>query len=219
MKKLTKKVSVSVLSSKNLESDLIKLNSLPSVDYIHIDVMDGKFVRNKNNPFKTLYKMSNVLTKRLDVHLMVKNPLKDINYYAALNTEYITVHSELEKVDKYLDLIKEYGIKCGLAVNPETDISLIMPYLSKVDLILIMSVHPGKGGQKFIDDTTKKILKLKKILVSKRLNVKIEVDGGVNDKTISRAYFADILVSGSYVLSGETIEGINDKVNLLKSKE
>ncbi len=219
MKKLTKKVSVSVLSSKNLESDLIKLNSLPSVDYIHIDVMDGKFVRNKNNPFKTLYKMSNVLTKRLDVHLMVKNPLKDINYYAALNTEYITVHSELEKVDKYLDLIKEYGIKCGLAVNPETDISLIMPYLSKVDLILIMSVHPGKGGQEFIDDTTKKILKLKKILVSKRLNVKIEVDGGVNDKTISRAYFADILVSGSYVLSGETIEGINDKVNLLKSKE
>lgn len=219
MKKLTKKVSVSVLSSKNLESDLIKLNSLPSVDYIHIDVMDGKFVRNKNNPFKTLYKMSNVLTKRLDVHLMVKNPLKDINYYAALNTEYITVHSELEKVDKYLDLIKEYGIKCGLAVNPETDISLIMPYLSKVDLILIMSVHPGKGGQEFIDDTTKKILKLKKILVSKRLNVKIEVDGGVNDKAISRAYFADILVSGSYVLSGETIEGINDKVNLLKSKE
>lgn len=219
MKKLTKKVSVSVLSSKNLESDLIKLNSLPSVDYIHIDVMDGKFVRNKNNPFKTLYKMSNVLTKRLDVHLMVKNPLKDINYYAALNTEYITVHSELEKVDKYLDLIKEYGIKCGLAVNPETDISLIMPYLSKVDLMLIMSVHPGKGGQEFIDDTTKKILKLKKILVSKRLNVKIEVDGGVNDKTISRAYFADILVSGSYVLSGETIEGINDKVNLLKSKE
>mgnify|MGYP002534577586 CR=1 FL=1 len=219
MKKLTKKVSVSVLSSKNLESDLIKLNSLPSVDYIHIDVMDGKFVRNKNNPFKTLYKMSNVLTKRLDVHLMVRNPLKDINYYAALNTEYITVHSELEKVDKYLDLIKEYGIKCGLAVNPETDISLIMPYLSKVDLILIMSVHPGKGGQEFIDDTTKKILKLKKILVSKRLNVKIEVDGGVNDKTISRAYFADILVSGSYVLSGETIEGINDKVNLLKSKE
>ena len=163
--------------------------------------------------------MSNVLTKRLDVHLMVKNPLKDINYYAALNTEYITVHSELEKVDKYLDLIKEYGIKCGLAVNPETDISLIMPYLSKVDLILIMSVHPGKGGQEFIDDTTKKILKLKKILVSKRLNVKIEVDGGVNDKTISRAYFADILVSGSYVLSGETIEGINDKVNLLMSKE
>lgn len=219
MKKLTKKVSVSVLSSKNLESDLIKLNSLPSVDYIHIDVMDGKFVRNKNNPFKTLYKMSNVLTKRLDVHLMVKNPLKDINYYAALNTEYITVHSELEKVDKYLDLIKEYGIKCGLAVNPETDISLIIPYLSKVDLILIMSVHPGKGGQEFIDDTTKKILKLKKILVSKRLNIKIEVDGGVNDKTISRAYFADILVSGSYVLSGETIEGINDKVNLLKSKE
>lgn len=219
MKKLAKKVSVSVLSSKNLESDLIKLNSLPSVDYIHIDVMDGKFVRNKNNPFKILYKMSNVLTKRLDVHLMVKNPLKDINYYAALNTEYITVHSELEKVDKYLDLIKEYGIKCGLAVNPETDISLIIPYLSKVDLILIMSVHPGNGGQEFIDDTTKKILKLKKILVSKRLNVKIEVDGGVNDKTISRAYFADILVSGSYVLSGDTIEGINDKVNLLKSKE
>lgn len=200
-----KKISVSFLSSKNEEKDLLKL-SRSTADYIHVDVMDGRFVKKRNNPYKRLSKMANMISKRLDVHLMDKNPLKNINYYAALNTEYITVHAELEKLDKYLDLIKEYGIKCGLAINPETDISILMPYLSKIDLILVMSVHPGLGGQEFIDETIKKILKLKKMIVSRKLKIKISVDGGVNDEVVKRLDFVDIIVSGSYITSAEDFD-------------
>ncbi len=207
-----KKISVSFLSSNNKEKDILKLD-ISSADYIHVDVMDGRFVKNKNNPFKLLSKLSTIMTKRLDVHLMDKNPLKNINYYASLNTEYITVHAELEKVDKYLDLIKEYGIKCGLAINPETDISILLPYLSKIDLILIMSVNPGMGGQEFIDDSIKKILKIKKILVSKKLKIKISIDGGINDEIAKRLDFVDIIVSGSYVINGDNY---NEKIETLR---
>ena len=157
--------------------------------------------------------MSNTINKRLDVHLMDKNPLKNINYYASLNTQYITVHAELEKLDKYLNLIKEYGIKCGLAINPETDISILIPYLSKIDLILIMSVNPGRGGQPFIDDTIKKILKIKKMIVSQKLKIKISIDGGINDEVAKRLDFVDIIVSGSYILSGEDID---EKIELIR---
>ena len=200
-----KKVSVSFLSSKNEEKDLLKI-CRTSANYIHVDVMDGKFVKKRNNPYKKLAKMSNVLNKRLDVHLMEKNPLKNINYYASLNTEYITVHAELEKVDKYLDLIKEYGIKCGLAINPDTDISILIPYLDKIDLILIMSVYPGLGGQLFIEETLKKILKLKKMLTSKNLDIKISVDGGINEEVVKKLENVDVIVSGSYITNSEDFE-------------
>lgn len=207
-----KKISVSFLSSKNVERDLLRLNA-SSADYIHVDVMDGKFVRKKNKPYKKLVKLAGCLNKRLDVHLMEKNPLKNINYYASLNTEYITVHAEVEKVDKYLDLIKEYGIKCGLAINPDTDVSVVVPYLSKIDLILVMSVNPGMGGQEFIDSTIKKILKLKKILVSKKSKVKISVDGGIDDEVAKRLDFVDIIVSGSYVINSDDFD---DNIELLR---
>ena len=176
---MKKKVSVSFLSSKDEQKDIMKLNRT-SCDYIHVDVMDGRFVKKRHKPYKMIYKMGSSLTKRLDVHLMEKNPLKHINYFAALNSEYITIHVELDKVDKYIDLIKQYGIKCGLAISPDTDVSVLLPYLSKIDMILIMSVYPGRGGQEFIDDTIKKILKIKKMIVSKKAKVKISVDGGVN---------------------------------------
>lgn len=208
-----KKISVSFLSSKNEQRDLLKLNQ-SRADYIHVDVMDGRFVRKRNNPFKLLSKMSSTVTKRLDVHLMDKKPLKNINYYASLNTEYITVHAELEKIDKYLDLIKEYGIKCGLAINPETDISILIPYLSKIDLILVMSVNPGSGGQEFIDDTIKKILKIKKMIVSRKLKIKISVDGGINDEIAKRLDFVDIIVSGSYIINGENFD---ERIELLRT--
>ena len=209
---MEKKISVSFLSSKDEQKDILKINRT-SADYIHVDVMDGRFVKKKHKPYKMLYKMSNAVTKRLDVHLMEKNPLKNINYFAALNTEYITVHVELEKVDKYLDLIKEYGIKCGLAINPDTDVSILLPYLSKIDMVLIMSVFPGKGGQEFIDDTIKKILKVKKMIVSKKVKVKISVDGGVNDEVAKRLDFVDIIVSGIYITNSDNFE---EKINILR---
>ena len=143
---MKKKVSVSFLSSKDIINDLIDIEA-SSADYIHVDVMDGKFVKAKNLPFKYLDRMSYILKKRLDVHLMVKDPTKYIEKYATLNSEYITIHVELGDLDKYLEQIKSYGIKCGLAINPDTDINLLKDYLNKIDLILVMSVFPGAGGQ------------------------------------------------------------------------
>jgi ribulose-phosphate 3-epimerase len=202
---MQKKISISFLSSKDEQKDILKINRT-SADYIHVDVMDGKFVKKKHKPYKMLYKMNNMINKRLDVHLMEKNPLKNINYFASLNTEYITVHAELDKVDKYLDLIKEYGIKCGLAINPDTDVSILLPYLSKIDLIMIMSVYPGEGGQKFIEDTYKKILRVKKMIISKKVKIKISVDGGVTDEVAKKLDFVDIIVSGSYVTKSDNFE-------------
>ncbi len=221
---MQKKISVSFLSSKDEQKDILKINRT-SADYIHVDVMDGKFVKKKHKPYKMLYKMGNTVAKRLDVHLMEKNPLKHINYFAAMNAEYISVHVELDKVDKYLDLIKEYGIKCGLAINPDTDVSILLPYLSKIDLIIIMSVYPGKGGQPFIEDTYKRILKVKKMIVSKKVKVKISVDGGVTAEEAKKLDFVDIIVSGSYVTNSDNFEVAintlreNASKNTAKSKE
>lgn len=219
-----KKVSVSFLASKDEQRDILKINR-STADYVHVDVMDGKFVKKKHKPYKMLYKMGNFLNKRLDVHLMEKNPLKHINYFASLNTEYITIHVELDKVDKYIDLIKQYGIKCGLAINPDTDVSILLPYLSKIDMVLVMGVNPGLPGQEFIDDTIKKILKIKKIIVSKKVKVKISVDGGVDAEVAKRLDFVDIIVSGSYVTNSddfsEAVETLRENAsrNTKKAKE
>lgn len=219
-----KKISVSFLSSVNESKDILKLNNT-SADFIHVDVMDGRFVKKKHKPYKMLYKMGSEVTKRLDVHLMEKKPLKHINYFAALNTEYITVHVELDKVDKYLDLISQYGIKAGLAINPDTDESMLLPYINKVDLILVMSVYPGKGGQEFIEETTKRILRIKKILLKKKSKAKISVDGGVNAETAKKLDFADILVSGIYVTNSDDFESaiqtlrLNASLNTIKGKK
>ena len=208
-----KKISVSTLSSNNVEKDLNRIN-FSNADYIHVDVADGKFVNNKNNPFKLLKKMSSNLKKRLDVHLMDYRPRKNINRYAALNAEYITFHVEVGDTNKYIKQIKDYGIKCGLAINPDTDITLLEPFIDKIDLILIMGVYPGFGGQEFIKETTKRILKIKKMIVKSKRNIKITVDGGVNDVTSTGLDFADILVSGSYVLSGEDID---ERIEILRN--
>ena len=127
------KVSASFLSCKDLVKDLVKLNET-DVDYIHVDIMDGKFVKNKNLPFKLLDRLSYTLLKRLDVHLMVNKPNKFIEEYATLNSEYITIHVELPKevIDSSIELIKSYGIKCGLAIKPNTDINLLKDYLDRI---------------------------------------------------------------------------------------
>ena len=205
-----KKVSVSFLSSKNVLNDLIDLEA-SSCDYIHVDVMDGKFVKNKNLPFKILDRMSHIMKKRLDVHLMVVDPVKYIEQYATLNTEYITVHVELGEIDNYLDLIKSYGIKCGVAINPDTDLDLLKEYLDKIDLILVMSVFPGAGGQSFIEETTNRINIIKQMIGNR--NILINVDGGINDKTISKVDTSDIVVSGSYIINSDDFE---EKIKSLK---
>lgn len=208
---MKKKVSVSFLSSEDIIDDILEIEST-SADYIHVDVMDGKFVKKKFLPFKVLDRMSYVSKKRLDVHLMVKDPTNFIEKYATLNTEYITIHIELGDIDKYIEHIKSYGIKVGIAINPNTDISLLDKYYDIIDLILVMSVEPGLGGQKFIEETTSKIDMIKEKIGIR--NIVINVDGGINKETINKVTKSDIVVSGSYVVSSDNFE---EKIESLRA--
>ena len=194
------KVGVSILNSSNVKRDL-ELLSNTTCDYFHIDVMDKKFVTNKNDPYDILKCYENLYNKRLDIHLMCENPLPYINKYINLNTEFITIHIEIkEDIEKIINHIKEYGIKVGLAIKPSTDVRCIEPFLDDIDLVLLMSVEPGYGGQKFILSTERKVKELKDLIKNK--NILISVDGGIDNLTKEFVKEADILVSGSYVLKG-----------------
>lgn len=199
-------ISTSFLSSKDLIHDLRKLDQTDT-DYIHMDIMDGKFVKNKTMPFKEMKNIYKYTSKRLDVHLMVKNPKKYILDYASLNTEYITIHLELEEdVEESLKLIKSCGIKCGLAIKKATEVKELLPYLPLLDIILVMSVEPGFGGQAFIKETEDKIKELKVLLKEYRSPAKISVDGGINNETKKYCRQCDILVSGSYIINSEDFQ-------------
>lgn len=206
-------ISTSFLSSKNIPKDLQKLNET-STDYIHVDIMDGKFVPNKTMPFSEMKNIYKYTSKRLDVHLMVKDPKKYIDNYSTLNTEYITVHVELlDDVEKYLNQIKSYGIKCGLSIKPNTPVKELVPYLPLLDLILVMSVEPGMGGQEFIKETEEKIKELRVLLNEYHSNAKISIDGGINKDTRKYCDMCDILVSGSYIINSDNFE---EKINSLR---
>lgn len=205
------KIAVSYLSSNNIIEDLRLLN-VTDADYIHMDVMDGKFVKNRTYSFSEIKEIHRYTNKRLDVHLMVKKPMKFISDYATLNTEYITIHIENKYVDKSLDLIEAYGIKKGLSIKPNTPLEELVPYLDKVDLILVMSVEPGRGGQAFIEETIDRIKELKKLLKKHKSNALISVDGGINSDISKKLKDVDILVSGSYVLSGDNYQEQIDKL-------
>lgn len=194
-------VSTSFLSSNNIPRDLKELNETDT-DYIHVDVMDGKFVPNKTMPFSEMKNIYKYTSKRLDVHLMVNDPTKYINDYATLNTEYITIHEEIDvDIIEMLKLIKSYGIKCGLAIKPDTLVSDLVPYLPLLDLVLVMSVEPGAGGQKFIMESEDKIKEVKTLIDTYNLSTKISVDGGINSETKDYCSLCDILVSGSYIVN------------------
>ena len=200
------KVSVSFLSCKDIANDLRKLDKT-DVDYIHVDIMDGKFVKNKTMPFSEMKNIYKYTSKRLDVHLMVDDPEKFIPLYASLNTEYITFHVEIDKdIEKCLKLIRDYSIKAGLAIKPNTPISDLIPYLPFIDMILVMSVEPGAGGQEFIPNSEKRITEIRKLLEEYNSKAVINVDGGVNNITKDLCYDADILTSGSYIVKGEDFQ-------------
>lgn len=200
------KVSASFLSSHYIEEDIMKLNDT-DVDFIHVDVMDGKFVKNKTLPFRSMKNIYKFTSKRLDVHLMVKHPKKLIKKYAQLNTEYITFHVEIEEdIEELIDLVHNYGIKCGLAIKPETPIEVLDPYMDKIDLVLFMSVEPGKGGQEFMPEVLVRIKEFKRKMKEKKLNIVVNVDGGINLETCKKLRQADILVSGSCITNSENFQ-------------
>ena len=207
------KVSVSFLSSKNIPKDLKILNDT-DVDLIHVDVMDGKFVKNKTMPFREMRHVSDYTDKRLDVHLMVEDPSKYIPLYAELNCEVIYIHVEIdEDIMKDLDMIKKYSIKCGLAINPDTKVSELVPYLPYLDYILVMSVYPGMGGQSFITSVSDKIKEIKDLIKSYNVKCLVNVDGGVNSDTIKYCRDCDIVTSGSYITNSSNFQ---EKISSLR---
>ena len=196
------KVSVSILSSSIKPQDIVKKLDNTKADFIHVDIMDGKFVENKTWTISEVKKIVSYSKLPLDVHLMVENPSKYIEDYALLNTSYIAFHYEAVKdIDKMINEIKNYGLKVGIAINPETDEKVLYPYLSKIDQVLVMSVHPGKSGQSFIENTPNKIENLKQEIINQNAKTIISVDGGINDETgkLCVDKGVDMLVSASYI--------------------
>lgn len=203
------KISCSYLSSIDKEKVIKELNCA-NIDYIHLDIMDGKFTENETLDFNTLRNYFYNNKKKLDIHLMVENVKLYVDLYSLLNPEYITFHVEVGHTKELINYIKNKNIKVGLALNPNTSIDEIKPFINDIDLILVMSVNPGKGGQQFIESTPEKIKEINKIT-----NKPISVDGGINNTNIQKIKEANasICVVGSYI----TNNNINEKINELKS--
>ncbi|MGI6781594.1 MAG: ribulose-phosphate 3-epimerase [Acholeplasmataceae bacterium] len=178
-----------------------EIESIDNADYIHLDIMDGNFVPNLSFGPHIARIIQAETEVPLDTHLMVLNPLDWIDVFAIDNTAFITVHYESENFLEAIKLIKEKQIKAGLSIKPKTQVSEIAEYLPLVDLVLVMSVEPGFGGQKFIPEALAKISELNLIRTEQNLNFIIEVDGGINDDTARqvKALGADMIVVGSYL--------------------
>lgn len=207
------KISVSYLSVIDDLKEKIKMIDKTDCDYIHLDIMDGVFVFNKTPEFDEIKDNFIGINKKLDVHLMCKDIKKYIDQYALLNPDYITFHIECATdVLEIINYIKSKNIKAGITFKPDTSIDTIKPYLKYIDLVLVMSVEPGLGGQKFISKSINKINNLHKLRNDLSLSYKIEVDGGINLKTISFCDKADIAVVGSYITSSNNYQIQIDKL-------
>ncbi len=201
-------VSPSILSADfaNLERD-IKLVENAGADWIHVDVMDGHFVPNITIGVPVVKSLRKVTDLPLDVHLMIENPQNYVEAFANAGADIITFHYEAEgfKIIDVINLIKSFGIKAGLSIKPKTPAQEILEFLPILDLVLVMTVEPGFGGQKFMDDCAAKIPVIK---ANADENLIIQVDGGINDKTakICTEYGANCLVAGNYIYKSKDVQ-------------
>lgn len=200
-------ISVSFLTSYySQEKNLSEINKT-SADYLHVDLMDGGFVPTKNFTIPHIKELLAEAQKPLDIHLMVFDPENYIADLKSLKPTYITFHLEATKnIVKTIEIIKKNNIKVGLAIKPNTDILELIPYLSFIDLVLVMSVEPGAGGQKFLESSINRVAFLKEYRDNNNLQYKIEIDGGINADTIKLVPNVDIAVSGSYICKSSNYE-------------
>lgn len=212
-------VSPSLLSADfgNLARDIEMINH-SNAQMLHLDVMDGVFVPNISFGFPVIKYVQQLCRKPLDVHLMIVEPQKFINEVRDCGAEIMNVHFEVcNHLDRVVQQIHDAGMKAGVTINPATPVCLLRDIVEKLDLVLLMSVNPGFGGQKFIPNTLNKVRELKALIQEKGSHAVIEVDGGVNDVTgrqLAEAG-ADVLVAGNYVFKAEDpLKAIDTLVNL-----
>ena len=206
---MTTYISASILGADLLhlaeECDRLKANN---VDMLHFDVMDGQFGNNISFGLPVLEKLSRYTDIFKDVHLMISDPLKYIPDFVRAGSDMITFHVESNSdADKVIETVKNSGVKCGISVKPGTPVETVYKYLDRVDMVLIMTVEPGFGGQGFIPETAEKIRTLRKYITDNNISIDIEVDGGINEKTVSvvREAGANVLVSGSYLFNASSM--------------
>lgn len=217
-----------VLSPSILAADFAKLGEQmqetenAGAEYLHFDVMDGLFVPSISFGMPVLQSIHNVTDQVMDVHLMIKEPIRYVEEFANAGADIITVHYEAcEDVKATLAKIKECGKKAGISICPDTPVAVLDELLSEVDMILIMTVHPGFGGQKLIPETVEKVRKLRQILNEKGLTTDIEVDGGIyttNVKEVLEAG-ANVIVAGSAVFKGSPAQNTKEMMEIIKSYE
>ena len=202
-----KLIAPSVLAADfaNLQRDVEMINN-SEADWFHIDIMDGVFVPNISFGMPVLQAISRHAKKIIDVHLMIVDPDRYIKEFAALGADVLTVHYEASThLHRTLQAIKAEGMKAGVALNPHTNVDLLKDVITDVDLVCLMSVNPGFGGQSFIENTYSKVKRLKEIIQEKDASTLIEIDGGVTSQNIVQLVEAgaDVLVAGSFVFKAE----------------
>lgn len=215
-------LSPSILSCNfsNLQKDLDKTTGT-DLKMIHIDVMDGIFVPNISFGFKVIKDIRDKNDYFFDTHAMIVEPIKYIEEFKNSGVDRLTIHYEAcENLDQTIDKIKDNDMEVGLTFKPATDINLIIPYLKKIDLVLVMSVEPGFGGQTFMEDSIEKIKILRAYIDENNLDVKIQVDGGIKTTNVEKVIDAgaDEIVSGSDVFGKDIKEQINKYYEIFKQK-
>lgn len=200
----------------NLTKEIDRAES-SGVDWIHYDVMDGVFVKNISFGEPVLKSISPIINLPIDAHLMIVDPIRYIDNYADLGVRGITFHYEAASdIQAVIDKIRSRGLKVGMAIKPETTVKQILPYIHELDMVLVMTVEPGFGGQVFMPETLDKVREVREYIDKRGLDVRVQVDGGINRDTaqLVKEAGADVLVSGSYIFGAQDI---NEAVNSIRN--